>query len=203
MGSIYSSRSTSKSAWSNSVTHIKKSQSITDKKHKKKSQSITDKKQKQIVRNKDFIKKENELKGKCMSLSLTYEPPKDQETHAELKLRHLRINRHIKNKQKITSSKNITANKQNVNDLQPDISNKSKTDQNIKNKQKISSPKNNTDQNVQKEEQKGDEIDTQEINMPVQSNNNSQVQYDIDMVIERQPVSPQEIQCPNAIYTGT
>ena len=73
-----------------------------------------------------------------------------------------------------------------------------KTDQNIKNKQKISSPKNNTDQNIQKEAQK-EADDTQQINMPVHSNNNSQVEYDIDMVIERQPVLPQDIQCPNAI----
>ena len=140
-----------------------------------------------------------------MSLSLTYESPKDKETRAEPKLRHLRINRNIKNKQKISSSKNNTDNKENVksfqrnNDLQHDISKKSKTDQNIKNKQKISSPKNNTDQNIQKEAQK-EADDTQQINTPMQSNNNSQLQSDdIDMVIERQPVLPQEIPCPNAI----
>ena len=87
MSSIYSSRTT-KVAWNKFVTH------------EKKSQPITDKKRKQVVRNKAFIKKENELKGKCMSLSLPYEAPKDQETHVELKLRLLRINHSIKNKQK-------------------------------------------------------------------------------------------------------
>ena len=34
-----------------------------------------------------------------MCLSLTYEPTKGQETHAELKLRRPRINRNIKSKQ--------------------------------------------------------------------------------------------------------
>ena len=35
--------------------------------------------------------------------------------------------------------------------------------------------------------------------MPVKSNNNSHVEYEIDMVIERQPVLPRVIQCPDAI----
>ena len=56
MGSIYHSRST-KVSWNNSVTHTQKSKSI---------------------RYKAFIKKEDELKGKCMNISLTYEHLQNQ-----------------------------------------------------------------------------------------------------------------------------
>ena len=98
-----------------------------------------------------------------MSLSLTNEPPKYQKTHAELKLRRLRINRNIKYKQKISSSKNITG------------------------------------QNIQIESQIAHEIDTQQFNIPMQSSDTSQVEYDIVMYIERQTVLPQEIQCPDSI----
>ena len=113
MSSIYSSRSTNV-AWNKYVTHEKKLKDITY----KKQPSVRYKKKEENVRYKAFIKKENELKGKCMSLSLPYEAPKDQETHAELKLRRLRINHSIKNKQKYSSSKNITDNKENVKSFQ-------------------------------------------------------------------------------------